>query len=128
MSHEEKRNCQKFSSFMSTFTDLFWVPPAKPEWSHLQAVEIWGLIGSGIVWRTSTSTRSSPFLPIGRSRKHAGGKVSLIKQTVIYVMPREATYFFHAHSFFAYFFYDDSRVIPRLQGAISVLHAHSIPR
>ncbi len=26
MSHEEKRNCQKFNSFMSTFTDLLWVP------------------------------------------------------------------------------------------------------
>src|ERR1700682_6337400 len=30
-----------------------------------------------------------------------------------------STYFFHANSFFAYFFYVDRRVIPRLQSAFS---------
>src|SRR5260221_3088789 len=37
-------------------------------------------------------------------------------------------YFFHANSFFAYFFYVDRRVIPRLRSASLAFHAHSIPR
>ncbi len=37
-------------------------------------------------------------------------------------------YFFHAKNFFTYFFYDDRRVIPRLQSTFSAFHALSIPR
>ena len=40
----------------------------------------------------------------------------------------DPSYFFHANSFFAYFFYVDRRVIPRLRSAFSAFHAHSIPR
>src|SRR5260221_14632560 len=43
-------------------------------------------------------------------------------------VPRCSMYFFHVNSFFAYFFYVDRRVIPRLQSAFSAFHAYSIPR
>jgi hypothetical protein len=35
--------------------------------------------------------------------------------------------FVHINSFFAYFFYDDRRVIPQLRTAFSAFHTHSIP-
>src|SRR5215471_14186528 len=58
------------------------------------------------------------------------GKTPLIKPPVFYMKLRFTPYFFHANSFFAYFFYDDSRVIPRLRGpfrffALILFHANN---
>ncbi len=59
---------------------------------------------------------------------HPKRKAPLIKQAALCMKSRYTAYFFHANSFFAYFFYDDSRVIPRLRPVFSAFQAHSIPR
>lgn len=70
------------------------------------------------VFRHGSSCTRNHCTTRGRSRSGISAylgtpKAALIKQAVIQVMPRYTMYFFHARSFFVYFFYDDSRVIPR---------------